>query len=132
MSPARLEFVPVGAGVPDWRLAPDATVNHLPLSTLDFRNGGAATRVHRTKKEIKEFAALLQSHLIHERAKFRAILVWLQWSPEALLKARNLTRPEDPAKAEKRAKAKAKKLEADKIRRRVARAEARANRIVHP
>ena len=88
--------------------------------------------MHRTKKEIKEFAALLQSHLTNERAKFRAIMVWLQWSPEALLKARNLTRPEDPAKAEKRAKAKAKKLEADKIRRRVARAKARATRIVHP
>ena len=128
MSPARLKF-PMS---PDWRLAPDAIVNHLPLSTFDYKDGGAAIRVHRTNKEIKEFAALLQSHLTNERAKFRAIMVWLQWSPEALLKARNLTRPEDPAKAAKRAQSKAKKLDADKIRRRVARAKARATRIVHP
>ena len=47
---------------------------------------------------------------------------------EALVKARNLTRPDDPATVAKRAKAKAKKLEADKIRRRVARATARADR----
>ena len=114
-------------------MAPDATQNHLPLATLDYKDGGAATRAVRTRKEIKELAALLASPVGgNDKAKFRAVLVWLQWSPEALLKARNLTRPEDPAKVAKRAQAKAKKLHADKIRRRVARARARANRIVHP
>ena len=86
----------------------------------------------RTRKEIKELAALLASPVGNDRAKFRAVLVWLQWSPEDLLKARNLTRPDDPAKVANRAKAKARKLDADKIRRRVARARWRANRIVHP
>ena len=137
MLPARIEgrnLAPdlVGAGVPDWRLAPDATENRLPLAVLDYTNGGAAIRVVRTREEIQEFAALLASPVATRGARFRAVLIWLQWSPEALLKARNLTRPDDPAKVAKRAKAKAKKLEADKIRRRVARARWRANRIVHP
>ena len=113
-------------------MAPDATENHLPVTTLDYTNGGAAVRVVRTREEIKEFAALLKSPFALDRAKFRAVLVWLQWSPEDLLKARNLTRPDDLAKVVKRAKSKAKKLHADKMRRRVARAKARANRIGQP
>ena len=113
-------------------MAPDATENHLPLATFDYTNGGAAIRVVRTREEIQEFAALLKSPFANDRAKVRAVLVWLQWSPDALLKARKLTRPDDPAKVAKRAKAKAKKLDAVKIRRRVARARARANYIVHP
>ena len=119
--------VGAGAEVPDWRLEYDAIKNHLPHTTMDYTNGGAA-RVARTQKEIKDFAALLKSPFASYRAKFRAVLVWLQWSPEALVKARNLTRLDDPATVAKRAKAKAKKLEADKIRRRVARATARADR----
>ena len=113
-------------------MAPDATENRLPLATSDYTSGGAAIRVVRTREEIQEFAALLASPVATRGARFRAVLIWLQWSPEALLKARNLTRPEDPAKVAIRAKAKAKKLHADKIRRRLARAKARANRIVHP
>ena len=139
------DHVGAGAGVPDWRLAPDATENNLTPATYDYTNGGAAIRVHRGRKEVQEFAALLASPVATVGAKLRAVLVWLQWSPEALVKARNLTRPDDPATVAKRAKAKAKRLEADKIRRRVARATARANhkrvarakarvakRIVHP
>ena len=106
------DHVGAGAGVPDWRLAPDATENNLTPATYDYTNGGAAIRVHRGRKEVQEFAALLASPVATVGAKLRAVLVWLQWSPEALVKARNLTRPDDPATVAKRAKAKAKKLEA--------------------